>query len=55
MAFARDYYRAVEHVIDLGGGLRVTGVGQAACESPGLRPYLDKYLAGSRGEIPFGV
>jgi aromatic ring hydroxylase len=45
--FAREYYQAVEHVIDVAGGLLVTGVGQADWESPELRPYLDKYLAGS--------
>jgi aromatic ring hydroxylase len=45
--FARDYYQAVERVIDLAGGLLVTGVGQADWESPELRPYLEKYLAGT--------
>ena len=43
--FARDYYQAVEHVIDLAGGLLVTGVGGADWESRELRPYLEKYLA----------
>jgi 4-hydroxybutyryl-CoA dehydratase/vinylacetyl-CoA-Delta-isomerase len=45
--FARDYYQAVEHVIDLAGGLLVTGVGGSDWESPELRPYLEKYLAGA--------
>jgi aromatic ring hydroxylase len=34
-------------VIDLAGGLLVTGVGRADWESSELRPYLEKYLAGA--------
>jgi aromatic ring hydroxylase len=45
--FARDYYQAVEHVIDLAGGLLVTGVGGADWDSPELRPDLEKYFAGA--------
>ena len=45
--FARDYYGAVERLIDLAGGLLVTGVGQADWESPELRPYLEKYFVGA--------
>jgi aromatic ring hydroxylase len=45
--FARDYYAAVEHVIDLAGGLLVTGMGGADWKSPDVRPYLEKYFAGA--------
>jgi 4-hydroxybutyryl-CoA dehydratase/vinylacetyl-CoA-Delta-isomerase len=45
--FARDYYGAVERVIDLAGGLLVTGPGGADWASPAVRPYLEKYLAGA--------
>jgi aromatic ring hydroxylase len=44
--FARDYYGAVERVVDIAGGLLVTGPGQADWESPELRPLLEKYFAG---------
>lgn len=44
--FARDYYSAVERVIDIAGGLLVTSVGGADWDSPELRPYLEKYFAG---------
>ncbi len=42
--FAREYARAVEHVIDIAGGLLATGPGDADWASPELRPYFDKYL-----------
>ncbi len=42
--FARDYHGAVERVIDLAGGLLVTGPGGADWASPDVRPYLEKYL-----------
>jgi 4-hydroxybutyryl-CoA dehydratase/vinylacetyl-CoA-Delta-isomerase len=45
--FARDYYRAVEHVVDLAGGLLVTGMGGADWSSDLVRPYLEKYFAGA--------
>jgi aromatic ring hydroxylase len=45
--FARDYSEAVKHVIDIAGGLLVTGPGGADWKSPHVRPYLDKYLAGA--------
>jgi len=45
--FARDYYNAVERVVDLAGGLLVTGPGGADWLSPEVRPYLEKYLAGA--------
>ncbi len=45
--FARDYYGAAERVIDLAGGLLVTGPGRADWESPELRPYLEKYFVGA--------
>jgi aromatic ring hydroxylase len=45
--FARDYSRALEHVIDIAGGLLATGPGDADWASPDLRPYLEKYLAGA--------
>ncbi len=43
--FARDYYPAVERVIDLGGGLLVTGLGGADWASEQVRPYMEKYFA----------
>ena len=43
--FARDYYGAVERVIDLAGGLLVTGPGGADWASEAVRPYLEKYFA----------
>ena len=46
--FARDYYAAVERVVDLAGGLLVTGPGGADWESAEVRPYLEKYLAAAR-------
>jgi aromatic ring hydroxylase len=45
--FAREYSRALEHVIDIAGGLLVTGPGDADWSSPELRPYLEKYLGGA--------
>jgi len=45
--FAREYSRALEHVIDIAGGLLATGPGDADWASPELRPYLEKYLAGA--------
>jgi aromatic ring hydroxylase len=46
-SFARDYYEAVEHVVDLAGGLLATGVGGADWASDAVRPYLEKYFAGA--------
>ena len=43
--FARDYYPAVERVIDLAGGLLVTGLGGFDWASENVRPYMDKYFA----------
>ncbi len=43
--FARDYHAAVERVIDLAGGLLVTGPAGADWASPEVRPYLEKYFA----------
>jgi aromatic ring hydroxylase len=45
--FARDYYAAVERVIDLAGGLLVTGLGGADWASEQVRPYMEKYFAGA--------
>ncbi len=45
--FARDYHDAVEHVIDIAGGLLVTGPGGPDWRSDELRPYLEKYFAGA--------
>ena len=45
--FARDYHEAVEHVIDIAGGLLVTGPGGADWRSDTIRPYLEKYFAGA--------
>jgi len=42
--FARDYHEAVSHVIDIAGGLLVTGPSGADWSSPELRPYLEKYF-----------
>jgi aromatic ring hydroxylase len=44
-AFARDYYPAVERVIDLSGGLLVTGLGGADWAAEQIRPYMEKYFA----------
>lgn len=46
--FARDYGKAVEHVIDIAGGLLATGPGGADWRSDEIRPYLEKYLAGAK-------
>jgi aromatic ring hydroxylase len=43
--FARDYYAAVERVIDLAGGLLVTGLGGADWAAEHVRPYMEKYFA----------
>jgi 4-hydroxybutyryl-CoA dehydratase / vinylacetyl-CoA-Delta-isomerase len=43
--FARDYYPAVERVIDLAGGLLVTGLGGADWAAEQVRPYMEKYFA----------
>jgi aromatic ring hydroxylase len=45
--FARDYHAAVEHVIDIAGGLLVTGPSGYDWRSDEVRPYLEKYLAGA--------
>lgn len=45
--FARDYSEAVKHVIDLAGGLLVTGPSGLDWESPEVRPYLEKYFVGA--------
>lgn len=46
--FARDYGKAVEHVIDVAGGLLATGPAGADWRSDEIRPYLEKYLAGAK-------
>jgi aromatic ring hydroxylase len=43
--FARGYAEAVEQVIDIAGGLLVTGPAGADWRSDEVRPYLEKYLA----------
>jgi 4-hydroxybutyryl-CoA dehydratase/vinylacetyl-CoA-Delta-isomerase len=45
--FARDYHAAVEKVIDLAGGLLVTGPAGEDWRSAEIRPVLEKYLAGA--------
>jgi 4-hydroxybutyryl-CoA dehydratase / vinylacetyl-CoA-Delta-isomerase len=45
--FARDYHKAAEHVIDIAGGLLVTGPAGADWRSEEIRPYLEKYLVGA--------
>jgi aromatic ring hydroxylase len=45
--FARGYVEAVEQVIDIAGGLLVTGPSGADWRSGEVRPYLEKYLAGA--------
>ncbi len=45
--FARDYHQAVEHVIDIAGGLLVTGPAGQDWRSDEIRPYLEKYYAGA--------
>ena len=43
--FARGYHAAVEQVIDIAGGLLVTGPSGEDWRSGEVRPYLEKYLA----------
>lgn len=43
--FAREYQAAVTHVIDIAGGLLVTGPAGADWASDEVRPYLEKYFA----------
>ncbi len=45
--FARDYHQAVEHLIDIAGGLLVTGPAGQDWRSDEIRPYLEKYFAGA--------
>jgi aromatic ring hydroxylase len=45
--FARGYHEAVEQVIDIAGGLLVTGPSGYDWRSDSVRPYLEKYLAGA--------
>jgi 4-hydroxybutyryl-CoA dehydratase/vinylacetyl-CoA-Delta-isomerase len=45
--FARGYLEAVERVIDIAGGLLVTGPSGDDWRSDELRPVLEKYLAGA--------
>jgi aromatic ring hydroxylase len=45
--FARGYTEAVEQVIDIAGGLLVTGPSGHDWRSDEIRPYLEKYLAGA--------
>lgn len=45
--FARGYVEAVEQVIDIAGGLLVTGPSGHDWRSEAVRPFLDKYLAGA--------
>jgi aromatic ring hydroxylase len=45
--FARGYHEAVEQVIDIAGGLLVTGPSGEDWRSDAVRPYLEKYLAGA--------
>ncbi len=45
--FARGYVEAVEQVIDIAGGLLVTGPSGYDWRSEDVRPYLEKYLAGA--------
>ena len=45
--FARDYHSALHHLIDLAGGLLVTGPADADWASADLRPVLEKYFAGA--------
>ncbi len=49
--FARGYHEAVEQVIDIAGGLLVTGPSGHDWRSDEIRPYLEKYLVGA---VPAG-
>jgi aromatic ring hydroxylase len=44
-AFAHGFHEATARLIDLAGGLLVTGPGQEDWEDPDVRPVLEKYLA----------
>ncbi|MFN8188661.1 MAG: 4-hydroxyphenylacetate 3-hydroxylase C-terminal domain-containing protein, partial [Gaiellales bacterium] len=45
--FARGYHEAVEQVIDIAGGLLVTGPSGHDWRSDEVRPYLEKYFVGA--------
>ncbi len=45
--FARDYHKAAEHLVDIAGGLLVTGPAGQDWRSDEIRPYLEKYLVGA--------
>jgi aromatic ring hydroxylase len=45
--FARDYYAALERVIDIAGGLLVTGLGGADWSDKTVRPVMEKYFVGA--------
>lgn len=45
--FAHGYHDAIAHLIDLSGGLLVTGPGEADWEDPETRAVLEKYYAGA--------
>ena len=47
--FASNYFSAISHVIDISGGLLVTGPGQEDMENPELRKHIDRYLGGRKG------
>jgi aromatic ring hydroxylase len=45
--FARDYHQATEHLIDIAGGLLVTGPSGQDWRSESIRPVLEKYFVGA--------
>lgn len=47
--FANNYHEAVSWVQDIAGGLVVTGPSEEDLENPETRPYIDRFLAGSKG------
>jgi aromatic ring hydroxylase len=47
--FAQNYHQAVSWVQDIAGGLVVTGPAEEDWQNPETRPYLERFLGGSKG------
>jgi 4-hydroxybutyryl-CoA dehydratase / vinylacetyl-CoA-Delta-isomerase len=47
--FANNYHQAVSWVQDIAGGLVVTGPSEEDLENPETRPYIERFLGGSKG------
>ena len=51
-AFAHGFHEATARLIDLAGGLLVTGPGQGDWDNPDVRPVLEKYFASASPAEP---